>query len=134
MKNKFSIKELSNVLQTLSYIEFAYLFGSSQDGEVSKNSDVDIAVYFSNNYSVGADMISEVIKKIEDVILFADIDLCRMNEAGEILNFEILRGKILFIRPESIENFQAFYSRVCREYEDTMYWMKKQLEYRGIYS
>jgi len=48
------------------------------------------------------------------------------------LRFEALKGKQLFIRPECREEFADFYSRTCREFEDYNFWMKKQLEYRGL--
>ncbi len=40
-------KELFN---TIPEAEFAYIFGSTQDGNIGKNSDIDIAFYFSKKY------------------------------------------------------------------------------------
>jgi hypothetical protein len=49
----------------------------------------------------------------------------------QILRFEALKGKLLFIRDDKMEEYAHFYSLTCREYEDTMAWMQRQLAYRG---
>ena len=41
-------EKLALSLQELPFIDFAFLFGSSSDGIIKANSDVDVAVYFSN--------------------------------------------------------------------------------------
>jgi hypothetical protein len=49
----------------------------------------------------------------------------------EILRFEALKGKVLFIRDHKMEKYAHFYSLTCREYEDTIAWMQRQIDYRG---
>jgi hypothetical protein len=53
-----------------------------------------------------------------------------INFETEQLAFSVLQGKILFIRTEARELHASFYSLTCCEYEDTIAWMKKQLQYR----
>ena len=129
---KFSIEKLANALQTLAYIDFAYLFGSSQNGKINDNSDLDVAVYISEKYPVNFETIAEILRIIDNNTPAVECDLCRLNKASETLRFEILKGKQLFVRPECREHFAGFYSRTCREYEDYSFWVKKQLEYRGL--
>ena len=131
---KISVVKLTNALKEVSFIEFAYLFGSSRNGEVKKSSDVDIAVYFSDKIQVGFDAIAEILRTVEEVVPDAKIDLCRLNFASETLRFEVLKGNCLFVREKSMDKFTEFYSRTCSEYEDYSFWAKKQLEYRGINS
>ena len=131
---KVDIAKLTNALKEISFIEFAYLFGSSKNGEVKKSSDVDIAVYFFDNQSIDFDKLAQVFSVIEKVVPSVDIDLCRLNSASETLRFEVLKGNCLFVREKSMDKFTEFYSRTCNEYEDYSFWAKKQLEYRGISS
>ncbi|GAB6395519.1 MAG: nucleotidyltransferase domain-containing protein [Bacteroidales bacterium] len=110
-------------------IAFAYLFGSSQDG-AKPGSDIDIAIYYK-----GKDIFirMEVAKQLEEVLgTTAPIDIVELRKTeNRILAFEALRGKLLFVREEDKEEYINFYTRTCRLYEDEIYWMKKQLEYRG---
>jgi hypothetical protein len=64
---------------------------------------------------------------------FPDImfDLVVLNEAGPVLRFEVLMGKVLFVREGCDEVYANFYSATCAEYADYSFWMTKQLEYRG---
>lgn len=128
----FSIKKLTNALNSLLYIDFAYIFGSSQDGKIDDNSDLDIAVYISKQHITDFETIAKILEAIDNNTPAVECDLCHLNTASAILCFEALKGKLLFIRPESNEQFSAFYSKTCREFEDYSFWMKKQLEYRGL--
>ena len=122
----FSIKKLTKALQYLGYIDFAYLFGSSQDGKVDDTSDLDVAVYISEDYPVNFDTIAEILRTIDNNTPGVECDLCRLNVASETLRFEVLKGTQLFVRPECGEHFIDFYSRTCREHEDYSFWSKKQ--------
>ena len=129
---RLNINKLSQNLEKISEINFAYLFGSCVDGFLRPGSDLDIAVYFSDNCTICFDLIAKVLKVIDESVPGVDCDLCRLNTASETLCFEALKGKQLFVRNEFLEKFAEFYSKVCREYEDYSFWVKKQLEYRGI--
>lgn len=111
-------------------ILFAYLFGSAKDGNVRPGGDVDIAVWVDEN-AKKIDLIPKIVGLVEKNIAGAPCDLVFLNDAGDQLAFSVLQGKILFIRNEARELHSSFYSQTCREYEDTIAWMKKQLQYRG---
>lgn len=126
-----NIKQLSALLQNdCSYIFFAYLYGSSQDGVINPHSDIDIAVYLSED-SYKAQAIIDVNKCFEKLRITADIDVTFFNNSTPLLAFEALCGRRLFVREEALELYSGYYSLTCREYESENYWMKKQLEYRG---
>jgi hypothetical protein len=55
------------------------------------------------------------------------IDIVELQKTSNfILAFEALRG-----RDEYMNDYIDFYTLTCRRYEDEIYRMKKQLEYRG---
>jgi predicted nucleotidyltransferase len=110
-------------------INFAYIFGSSQGGVVKSGSDVDIAVYYT-----GSDVFARfaVETQVENVVgSNIPIDIVMLQKVDPILAFEVLKGKPLFVRDESKEEYVNFYVRTCHLYEDEIYWMRKRLEYRG---
>jgi predicted nucleotidyltransferase len=109
---------------------FAYLFGSAQSGTVRPGGDVDVAVWISD-VARKMDLIPAVIGMVESYTHGIPCDLVFLNDAGELLAFEVLQGRILFIRKEARELHAGFYSLTCREYEDKIAWMEKQLKYRG---
>ena len=124
----FPIQNLAINLKTIPEIDFAFLFGSAQSGSLKKTSDIDIGVYL--NTTVTPDLILSIVKSVERTVS-AECDLTILNTASEILRFEALKGKVLFIRDDKMEEYVHFYSLTCREYEDTMAWMKRQMAYRG---
>ncbi len=125
----FSIHKLSAAIgQNINEIDFALLFGSSQKGEIKKSSDVDIGVYL--NTAASMDLILKIVRQVEN-ITNSQCDLSILNTASEILRFEALKGTLLFVRENKMELYAGFYSLTCREYEDKIIWMKKQLAYRG---
>ncbi len=111
-------------------ILFAYLFGSAQDGKVRPGGDVDIAVWIGE-HADRIDLIPKIMGLVEKNTNGALCDLVFLNDAGDQLAFSVLQGKILFIRDKARELHASFYSQTCRNYEDTVAWMKKQLQYRG---
>jgi predicted nucleotidyltransferase len=113
--------------QDVQPISFALLFGSAKDGLVAPESDLDIGVYLEEK---SYDVISRILEVCESY--FPDIrpDVSILNDASVILRFEALRGRTLFIN--DMATFAYFYSLTCREYEDEIWWRKRQLEYRGI--
>ena len=97
---------------------------------IREGGDIDLAVWL-NDFSKRETMIPRIIGMVEDVVPGISCDLTLLNDAGEQLAFEALTGKELFIRDEAMDQYAAWYSLTCREYEDTIAWMKKQLIYRG---
>jgi predicted nucleotidyltransferase len=110
-------------------IPFAYLFGSAQNGVVRPGSDIDVAVYYkgaglSDRFKVG-EQVEQAIGRI------TEIDIVMLHRADPILAFEALKGKLLFVRDECMDEYADFYVRTWRDYEDDMYWKKTELIYRG---
>ena len=125
------IQQLAQVIrENFPDIFFAYLFGSSQNGIVKEGSDIDIAIYQKGNDLFIRFRVEEQVEKIIGGGITVDIvELQKTNNST--LAFEALRGKQLFVRNEYVNEYVDFYVLTCRQYEDDMYWMKKQLEYRG---
>jgi len=123
--------ELADILHGFKEIAFAYLFGSAQEGVVNDGSDLDIAIYLVEKEN-DLDLRVRIIEELEKVVpAISSYDLVILNKAGSILAMQVLQGKQLFVRDEYKDLYAGFYSLTCREYEDEMFWMKKQLEYRG---
>jgi len=120
----------SKIEQQFPEVLFAYIFGSSKNGSIRAEGDVDIAVWM-NDPKTKMDLIPRLTGIVESVTQGAPCDLILLNDAGSQLAFEALQGKLLFVRDEALDLFSGFYALTCREYEDTIAWMKKQLQYRG---
>lgn len=127
----FNHKEVANVLQKIDAIAFAFIFGSSQDEVVNEGSDIDVAVYLIENI-IDFDFRIQIVNELDKLIPnFSNYDLVVLNTANSVLAMQAIQGKLLFVKNEHKELYADFYSLTCRQYEDDIFWMKKQLEYRG---
>ncbi len=127
----FDISRLAVELEQLfPEVLFAYIFGSAQTGTIRPGGDVDLAVWIRDT-SLKMDLIPALVGLVETYTEGAECDLVFLNDAGDQLAFEVLSGRRLFVRPEAMDLQSGFYSQTCREYEDRLFWMKKQLQYRG---
>jgi len=125
------IKSLSRKLkENIPEILFAYLFGSFISGTVKTDSDIDIAVYLAPGKKT-FETISHILGVIEDILPLRQIDMVLLNDAGIIISMEALKGKLLLVREDAWDFYTGYYALTCRVYEDHMFWMKKQLKYRG---
>ncbi len=109
---------------------FAYLFGSAAKGNMSPFSDIDLAFYLYQNEDK-IKLLPDVIGTVEKIFPGRTIDIVLLNDAGELIAMEALKGMILFIREEARDLHAEFYSLTCRLSEDRLAWMKRQLNYRG---
>ena len=125
----FKIKTLTESLKEILFIEFAFVFGSSQNGQIKKGSDLDLAIFFTKKQKIGFDEIAKILEVIDLILPGVECDICRLNTAGETLKMEALKGNLLFVN--DIETYADFYTKTCSEYEDYIYWTNKQLQYRG---
>ncbi len=126
-----SIPDLTFILeQQFPEVLFAFIFGSAQDGIIREGGDVDIAVWIDSP-KIKMELIPRLTGMIESVTQGSSCDLILFNDAGSQLAFEGLQGRLLFVRDTAIELYSGFYSLTCREYEDALFWMKRQLQYRG---
>lgn len=89
---------LVRVLEEDPEILFAYLFGSRAHGRVSPLSDVDIAVYLSEDCAEPRrhDKALELAGKAEDCLGTSEVDLVVLNDAPPELAYSVLsKGKLL---------------------------------------
>ena len=96
------IYNLGNAIkENFTDIPFAHLFGSSMYGEVKPGSDVDIAIWYNGPDPL---MKVKVLSILEPFLPNIPIDIINSNNADPILAFQILSGKLLFVREEQKEN------------------------------
>lgn len=98
-------------------VQLAVLFGSSRDGVVRPDSDVDIGVLLSPPPSPLEfyRFYQETASRLGGI---AELDLVDLSSSGSVLAFEALCGERLFVRdPDAVA---AFASLVARQYEDDM--------------
>lgn len=81
------IDKIKKILSQFDEVEFAYLFGSYADGTFRDNSDIDIAVYIKDGYSI-FDTKLKVHHKLE-ISLNSEIDVLALNQ---IKNFYLLKA------------------------------------------
>lgn len=131
MTIQFNHKEIANALKKFDAIAFAFIFGSSQDEVVNEGSDIDVAVYLIEKVK-DFDLRIQIVNELDKLIpTFNNYDLVVLNSANSVLAMQAIQGKLLFVKSEHKETYAEFYSLTCRQYEDDIFWMKKQLEYRG---
>ncbi len=110
-----------------SEIVFAYVLGSAaKSGWIKKQSDFDLAVYFSVKPDLRA--LSDLIGVVESSIRNIRCDLGILNAADPVYCFESLKGRLLFTRDEEV--WLQFYTKTCREYESTLFHYHRQRMYR----
>lgn len=129
MNTTVNISEIAlSIKRNFPEIPFAHIFGSSADGIVNSGSDIDIAIWYN-----GSDPFikNKVLETIESVVKNIPVDIVNICNANSLLAHEALAGKVLFVRDEQRENYALFYSKIAAEYEDKIYWVQKQLQYRG---
>jgi predicted nucleotidyltransferase len=86
-KNKIMKNELISILRKIDVVEFAYLFGSYARGDESEHSDVDVAVYLTQEHN-NFDTKLKIHHKLE-ISLHKEIDLIVLNS---VKNFNLLEN------------------------------------------
>lgn len=109
---------LKSYFQTRNDVMMAFLFGSAARGMATRRSDVDVAIYLVNKYSI--EDINHIAVELEN-LLGKDVDLIVLNQANASIAWAALRGIPILIRD------RAFYLRymldVSREAEDFREWI-----------
>ena len=124
-----NIREIASAIKdNFPEIPFAHIFGSSANGEVKPGSDTAIAIWYNGCYPL---IKVKVLETIEPLVNNMHIDKVNIYNTDPLLAHEALAGKILFVREEQKSPYALFYTRIAAEYEDKIYWIRKQLEYRG---
>jgi predicted nucleotidyltransferase len=132
---QFKHDELAKALKAIKEVAFVYIFGSSMNGMVREGSDIDIAVYLTDEAGTNCDRLelrTNILRALEEAVpSFDNFDLVVLNTSSSILSMQALQGVLLFVKPAYENLYAGFYSYTCRKYEYDSFWMKKQLEYRG---
>ena len=129
-QKRIDLQQLAGVLAGIECVEHAIVFGSAQDGIIHAGSDLDVAVWLVAAGTQTLDSLLEIVSRIEETFAVT-CDVTVLNTAGPVLRHEALKGRVLFVRPGSEEDFSKFYVGTCAEYEDLMAWRTRQLAYRG---
>ena len=94
-----SIEQLKNYFQSAETVLFAFLFGSQSSGKIYRESDVDVAVYLQEGYSL--DTIKKMWADIEAIVR-KDVDLIILNTAPPLIAQAALKGKPIVIKEQAL--------------------------------
>jgi uncharacterized protein len=83
-------------LQTQQSVCFAYLFGGLARGRQTPLSDVDIAVYFSEDVDIKNTKI-KLLEQLTEILRTDEIDLVALNKAPLSLKMNILKNNKLLV-------------------------------------
>ena len=129
MNTKINIDKIaSSIKENFPEIPFAHIFGSSANGIVKTGADIDIAIWYNGNDPF---VKVKVLEVLEPIINDVSIDIVNICSTNPLLAHEALAGNLLFLREGQEYNYASFYSKTAAEYEDKIYWIQKQLQYRG---
>ncbi len=104
---------------------FAYLFGSAARGEAGPLSDIDIAVWLQPSAQAFQQRLL-LIEQLCRTLGHDRVDLVDLARSSVLLRYEVIRdGRVL---KEDRERRVAFEVRVLREYLDTAYLRRVQLQ------
>jgi uncharacterized protein YutE (UPF0331/DUF86 family)/predicted nucleotidyltransferase len=134
MKNKNKVETLKRYFSRKTEVLAAFLFGSEAYGLKTKDSDIDIAVYFKpltravecevkRDYPAEEEIRFDLVRMLET----DNLDLVVLNRAKPVLAFNILRSGIpLVIKDKGL--YLDFYLMISREAEDFSNFMEDYLE------
>mgnify|MGYP001576228822 CR=1 FL=1 len=107
-------EKLEEYFKDKEEILLVFIFGSAVSGRLTKGSDVDIAVLFSN-----IPHFSDILKITEEVseTIGREIDIVVLNNSSPVIRMQVLKnGELLKSRDNAIYN--DFYVRAVKEYDD----------------
>ena len=88
-------EQLKIYFQNAETVLFAFLFGSQISGKIYRESDVDVAVYLQEGYSLVT--VKNIWADVEAIVR-KDVDLIILNTAPPLIAQAALRGKPLIIK------------------------------------
>ncbi|TAL22634.1 MAG: nucleotidyltransferase domain-containing protein [Nitrospirae bacterium] len=104
-------------------ILLAFIFGSAAGGRLTKGSDVDIAVLFSDMPNF-----QDVLKMTTAVseVIGREVDMIILNNSSPVIRMQVLKnGKLIKSKDDVIYN--NFYVRAVKEYDDLKH-VRKEAE------
>ena len=110
------IQDAASYLETRHDVLFAYLFGGLSKAAPKPLSDVDIAVYLSEN----AECIqarSEIMENLVDILKTDEIDLIILNQASLSLSMNVLKNNRLLVDKKPFLR-HTYQSLIHRKYFD----------------
>ena len=110
------IQDAANYLESRNDVLFAYLFGGLSKGEPKPLSDVDIAVYLSEN----AECIqakSEIIENLVDILRTDEIDVIILNQSSLSLSMNVLKNNRVLVDKKPFLR-HTYQSLIFRKYFD----------------
>lgn len=124
-KNSKIVEILRKYFKNRREIAFAFLYGSHARGNATRQSDVDVAVYFEPKTRYPLEYEEEVYYPTEDQI-WSDLDsilkkeseLLVMNRVPATISASAIRGVPILVRNKNL--YIEFMEAVTRESEDFM--------------
>jgi predicted nucleotidyltransferase len=110
------IPEVQQLLERERRVIFAYLFGGMASGRVTPLSDVDIAVYVSNDSDLSAYKL-ELFDKLTGVLGTAELDLIILNSAPLSLSGRIVRNRKVLVDKDHHRRYE-YESIILRKFFD----------------
>jgi len=100
------ISKLAEFFKSREYVELAYLFGSTAEGNIGPLSDIDIGVRLSSKLTKAEriDRRLGLTAELAGLLKTDKIDLIIMNDASPVISFEIIKPNIpVFIKDEDLK-------------------------------
>ncbi len=124
-----AIASMLPTLQRDMRIVAAYLFGSRLNKTGNSESDIDIAVYTTDDFSWEDRHL--LYGELSKTIHSDRLDLIWLNESEPILTFEVIKnGKLIFYRNAGMLN--DFELKAKKIYYDHVIYLEKHRRYRGF--
>lgn len=115
-------KEISQILGQKQGVLFAYLFGSRARNTQRSQSDVDVAVYLSDQVLKENKFYPEHLAKDIEKTINIPVDVRCLNHQGLIFLHQVLKHGEILVNNDNKKRVQ-FESRVYDEYLDFKYYL-----------
>ena len=110
-------------------ISLIYVFGSYAKGTNTENSDLDIGILINGDTSLMTRL--SVLNEMVGILDREDIDLIILNEADEVLKFQVIKyGKLIYVR--DLTEKVLFEARTMSEYMDMEHFRNTRNKYMDI--